>query len=143
VAFALAGALSAGSACAPFGRPSPPGPTSAPPPETAGARELEVTARAYNSLPEQTDGDPARTASGAQLRPGMRAIAVSEDLLAMGLGYGTRVIIEGLSGEWVVLDRMGSRHRRAIDVYLGEDRESAVRFGERRVRIRWSPAASQ
>jgi 3D (Asp-Asp-Asp) domain-containing protein len=125
------------AACATARRPTPPD-AAAPPPEAA-VRELEVEAHAYNSLPEQTDGDPALTASGARLRPGMRAIAVSEDLLAMGLGYGTRVTIEGLPGEWTVLDRMGPRHRRAIDVYLGEDREQALRFGERRVRIRWSP----
>lgn len=100
-------------------------------------RELEVTAHAYNSLPAQTDGDPALTASGERLRPGLRAIAVSEDLLAMGLAYGTRVSIDGLEGEWVVLDRMASHHRRAIDVYLGEDEAAARRFGKRRLTIRW------
>lgn len=114
----------------------------APQPATANVRELLVTAHAYNSVPEQTDARPRETASGAHLRPGMRAIAVSEDLLSMGLDYGTRVSIESLDGEWVVLDRMGDGHQRSIDVYMGGDREAAERFGKRRVRLRWQPESA-
>jgi len=100
-------------------------------------RSLVVDATAYNSLPEQTSGDPTLTASGHRLEPGMRAIAVSPDLAALGLVHGRKVRIEGLEGEWVVRDRMARRWKRRIDVYLGEDLGAAQRFGLRRVRIHW------
>jgi len=48
-------------------------------------RSLKVTATAYNSLPGQTQGDPRLTAWGETLKPGMQAIAVSRDLIRMGL----------------------------------------------------------
>jgi 3D (Asp-Asp-Asp) domain-containing protein len=98
-----------------------------------------VTATAYNSLPDQTSGDPTLTASGERLRPGLRALAVSDDLFERGLGFGTRVEIEGVPGEWTVLDRMHGRWRKKIDLYMGRDRDAALAFGERRVRIRWRP----
>jgi hypothetical protein len=51
----------------------------------AGKKEtttsLRVTATAYNSLPGQTDNTPDLAAWGDRLRPGMKAIAVSRDLL--------------------------------------------------------------
>jgi 3D (Asp-Asp-Asp) domain-containing protein len=125
-------------ACAGTGvRPAvpPPAPPPTPPPEAR--RELRVTATAFNSHPDQTDGNPSETASGERLRPGMRAIAVSPDLEKAGLDFGTRVEIEGLDGEWVVLDRMPPKWQRKIDVYMGEDEAAARRFGERTVRIRW------
>lgn len=110
----------------------PPAPT----PSHRGVQELVVTAHAYTSSVAETDATPTLSASGTELRPGMRAIAVSQDLLAMGLAYGTKVEVEDL-GEWVVLDRMGDAHRRSIDLYLGDDRVAALTFGKRRVRIRW------
>ena len=99
-----------------------------------------MTATAYNSLPGQGSGDPALAAWGDRLRPGMRAIAVSRDLLELGLDHGTEVRIEGLPGTWVVLDKMAARWRRKIDVYLGEDVEAARAFGRRELRIWWTPA---
>lgn len=103
----------------------------------SATREMLVTAHAYNSVRSQTDAQPTLTASGERLKPGMRAIAVSEDLLAMGLGYGTQVSIDGLGDGWVVRDRMASRKRRSIDVYLGNDEAAARRFGKRKLRISW------
>ena len=102
-------------------------------------RTLEVRASAYNSLPGQTVGDPALGAWGDELRPGMKVIAVSRDLLDEGLTRGTRVRIEGVPGEWRVLDKMGRRWKRKIDLYMGEDVEAARAWGVRRVRIRWAP----
>ena len=113
-------------------------PPAAPPPTAPAVREMQVTATAFNSLPEQTDSQPTLTASGERLRPGMRAIAVSRDLEQAGLTSGTRVEIDG-HGEWVVLDRMAPRWRRKIDLYMGNDEEAARSFGKRTVRIRWSP----
>jgi 3D (Asp-Asp-Asp) domain-containing protein len=100
-------------------------------------RSVVVDATAYNSLPEQTEGDPSLSASGHRLEPGMRAIAVSPDLARLGLVHGRKVRIDGLLGEWVVRDRMPSRWKRRIDVYMGEDIDKALAFGRRRVRIHW------
>jgi 3D (Asp-Asp-Asp) domain-containing protein len=134
-----AAALLAAVGCASL-RPSVPPPAPAPAPApTPLARELTVTASAYNSLAEQTDGHPHLTASGEVLRPGMRCIAVSDDLFAAGLDFGTRVEIEGFPGEWIVMDRMHSRWSKKIDVYMGTDEKAALAFGERKVKIRWQP----
>jgi len=103
----------------------------------APARELEVTATAFNSTRGQTDGNPMLTAFGIELRPGMRIVAVSRDLEALGLTVGKRIRIEGLDGDWEVADRMDARWTRKIDVYFGNDVEAAKRWGKRRVRIRW------
>ncbi len=100
-------------------------------------RSVVVDATAYNSLPEQTGEDPTLSASGHRLAPGMRAIAVSPDLVPLGLVHGRKVRIDGLDGEWVVRDRMPARWKRRIDVYLGEDLGAARGFGRRRVRIHW------
>ena len=106
-------------------------------------RVLEVQASAYNSVPEQTDSTPSLSASGVVLEPGMRAIAVSKDLLDMGLGYGTVVRIDQVPGEWVVLDRMHHRWQRKIDLYMGVDVQAAREWGVRSVRIRWQPPEAE
>ncbi len=102
-------------------------------------RTLTVTATAYNSLPGQGQGDPTLTAWGDRLEPGMRSLAVSRDLIALGLTHGVEVEISGLPGVYVVRDKMAKRWRRKIDIYMGEDVEAARRWGRRRVEIRWSP----
>jgi 3D (Asp-Asp-Asp) domain-containing protein len=72
----------------------------------------------------------------------VRAIAVSRDLLELGLVRGVRVRIEGLPGEYAVLDKMARRWRRKIDIYMGDDVEAARAWGVREVRIHWrAPAA--
>jgi 3D (Asp-Asp-Asp) domain-containing protein len=111
---------------------------------TAGAeRTLLVKASAYNSLPGQTAGNPRLAAWGDVLEPGMRAIAVSRDLLELGLVRGTRVRIEGLPGEYAVLDKMARRWRRRIDIYMGDDVEAARAWGVREVRIHWRALAAR
>lgn len=101
-------------------------------------RSLLVTATAFNSLRGQTRGDPTIGAWGDRLEPGMRAIAVSRDLIALGLTRGTAVRIEGLPGEYVVLDKMARRWKAKIDIYMGRDVKAARKWGRRRVRIRWT-----
>jgi len=100
-------------------------------------RSVVVDATAYNSLPDQTGDDPTLSASGHRLTPGMRVVAVSPDLVPLGLIHGRKVRIEGLKGVWVVRDRMPARWKRRIDVYMGEDVEAAKAFGRRRVRVSW------
>jgi len=102
---------------------------------------MTVTASAYNSLPKQTNEHPSRTAWGDELRPGMKAIAVSRDLLQAGLSYGSWVRIEGLPGRYRVLDKMHSRWSRKIDIYMGKNRQAALEWGVRPVRISWEARA--
>ncbi len=108
---------------------------------TPATSSLVVTATAYNSLYGQTNGTPNIAAWGDELEPGIKAIAISRDLLDAGLTRGTRVKIEGLPGEYVVLDRMPSRWEKRIDIYRGEDVRAARHWGVREVRIHWTPLA--
>ncbi|WP_279152166.1 3D domain-containing protein [Photobacterium iliopiscarium] len=98
-------------------------------------KKLNVTATAYNSVSAQTDSNPSIAAWGDRLKPGMKAIAVSRDLLKMGLKHGSKVKISGLPGEYVVLDKMHHRWRRKIDIYMGKNVRAAKNWGKRRVTI--------
>jgi 3D (Asp-Asp-Asp) domain-containing protein len=98
-----------------------------------------VTATAYNSTKSQTNHDPATAAWGDRLEPGMKTIAVSKDLLEAGLVRGTKVRIDGLPGEYTVLDRMPSYWNKRIDIYMGNDVSAARQWGKREVRIQWAP----
>ncbi|CEO37836.1 hypothetical protein C0Z01_14435 [Photobacterium kishitanii] len=98
-------------------------------------KKLNVTATAYNSVRAQTDSSPNIAAWGDRLKPGMKAIAVSRDLLKMGLKRGSKVKISGLPGEYVVLDKMHHRWSRKIDIYMGKDVRAAKNWGKRRVTI--------
>ncbi|MCH2556594.1 MAG: 3D domain-containing protein [Alcanivorax sp.] len=108
------------------------------PPAEAFKETTTVTATAYNSLEGQGAGnDHSVAAWGDTLVPGMKAIAVSRDLIGAGLDYGTPVRIEGLDGVWYVRDKMHSRWQNKIDIYMGEDLDAARDWGRRRVVIHW------
>lgn len=96
---------------------------------------MEVTASAYNSTPQQTLGNPFITAFGDSLKPGVKYIAVSRDLLKKGLGYNTPVIIEGVEGIYLVKDIMHRRWRNCIDIYMGNDIDAAKQWGRKKVCI--------
>ena len=98
---------------------------------------LMVTATAYNSLPDQTQGDPTITAWGDKLVPGMKVIAVSRDLIPMGLTHDVKVGIDGLSGTYTVMDKLHKRWTKRIDIYMGNDVKAAKDWGKREVTIRW------
>jgi 3D (Asp-Asp-Asp) domain-containing protein len=110
-------------------------------PQTLARNELQgpllVEATAYNSVVGQTEGDPAIGAWGDRLDPGIRSVAVSNDLVELGMKRGTRVRIEGLPGEFVVLDRMPPQWQRRIDIHMGESVDVAKKWGRRKVRIYW------
>ncbi len=72
-------------------------------------RSLVVTATAYNSVSEQTDAEPHLAAWGDSISPGMKVIAVSRDLIPVGLDRRTPVTIEGFPGVYLVLDKMHKR----------------------------------
>jgi 3D (Asp-Asp-Asp) domain-containing protein len=97
---------------------------------------LDVDVTAYNASVAQTDRTPSIAAWGDELRPGMRAIAVSRDLLSLGLGRGARVQIDGLPGHYVVLDKTHRRWTRRVDLFMGKDVRKALNWGKRKMRIR-------
>jgi 3D (Asp-Asp-Asp) domain-containing protein len=107
--------------------------------EAAKWRKIQLVATAYNSVEAQTDSTPDIAAWGDKLEPGMKSIAVSRDLLKMGLKHGSRVWVEGLQGEHIVLDKMNKRWKKRIDVYMGEDVSAALNFGRRDVVLHFRP----
>lgn len=101
---------------------------------------LAVTATAYTSHEGQTDSTPNIAAWGDKLSPGMKVIAVSRDLLnEYGLKHRSKVKIRGLSGEYLVLDKMNRRWHKKIDIYMGKNRHEAFKWGRRKVIIEWIP----
>ena len=103
-----------------------------------GKHKLRVTATAYSSHKGQTDSTPFLAAWNNRLRPGMKIIAVSRDMLTRyGMKNGTKVRIGGLRGYYRVRDKMNKRYRKRIDIYMGLDRRRALRWGRRSVVIYW------
>ncbi len=102
-------------------------------------QSLEVTATAYNSLASQTHGNPEVGAWGDRLDPDTQIIAVSRDLLSMGLTHNTEVEIDGMAGTWLVRDKLNRRFTERIDIFMGKDLEAAREFGKQTVTIRWQP----
>jgi 3D (Asp-Asp-Asp) domain-containing protein len=103
-----------------------------------GKHKLRVQATAYSSHVGQTDSTPFLAAWNNRLRPGMKAIAVSRDLIKKyGLGNGKKVRIQGLPGYYTVRDKMNKRYTKRIDIYMGTNRRKALRWGRKRVIIYW------
>lgn len=101
------------------------------------SRMLEVTATAYTSSVGETDSTPTIAAWGDRLKPGMRVIAVSRDLLARGLTHGTLVQVEGFDKDFIVLDKMNKRWTKKVDLYMGNDKRAALNWGKKKVNICW------
>ena len=103
-----------------------------------GKHKLRVTATAYSSHCGQTDKTPFLAAWNNRIRPGMKIIAVSRDLLTKyGLRNGSRVRIGGLPGIYRVRDKMNKRYKKRIDIYMGTNRRKALRWGRRSVILYW------
>ena len=100
-------------------------------------KDLEVTATAYNSLVYQTSSNPHITAFGDSLKPGLRYIAVSRDLIDSGLIHNTEVKIEGFDSLYIVKDKMNRRYRKRIDIYMGTDVKKARNWGKKKVNIQY------
>lgn len=101
-------------------------------------KKLKVTATAYNSFPSQTSKiHPGITAWGDSLRPGMKIIAVSKDLIALGLDYSTQVKIQGDTSIYLVKDKMHSKWKNRIDIYMGKDKEKALKWGRKKITIHY------
>ncbi|NRD23701.1 3D domain-containing protein [Winogradskyella litoriviva] len=100
-------------------------------------QQIKVTATAYNSLAYQTNSNPTITAFGDSLKPGLRYIAVSRDLLDSGLVHNMQVKIQGFDSFFTVKDKMNSRWRKRIDIYMGNDIKKAKIWGKRKVKIEY------
>jgi len=97
---------------------------------------MVVTASAYNSVAEQTTVlNPSIAAWGDTLKPGMKVIAVSRDLIPIGLDHLAPVKIKGLDGTFLVIDKMHHRWKKKIDIYMGTDTQTARNWGRRQVMI--------
>ncbi len=97
---------------------------------------ITVTATAYNAVEYQTKkGNPGLAAWGDQLEPGEKAIAVSRDLINLGLDHNEEVEIDGLEGTYIVKDKMNRRWEKKIDIYMGLDEEAAKEWGKKTVAI--------
>jgi 3D (Asp-Asp-Asp) domain-containing protein len=106
--------------------------------DTLVEKSKKVAVTAYNTVPWQTKKiNPDIAAWGDTLRPGMQAIAVSRDLLYIGLVRNTAVQIEGFEGDFIVLDKMNSRYKNRIDIYMGLDIAAAREWGVKKRNITW------
>ncbi len=96
----------------------------------------EVTASAYNSVYWQTDTiNPSVAAWGDTLKPGMKTIAVSRDLIKMGLTHNTMVKIDTFPDTFYVKDKMHYRWKNRIDIYMGKDVKKAREWGRKKLMI--------
>lgn len=102
-------------------------------------KTITVTATAYNSVNGQTkQGDPEITAWGDRLTDDIKSIAVSRDLIKLGLDHNTRVRIDSLPGTYKVLDKMNKRWKNRIDIHLGKDVSKAREWGRKKVVIHYA-----
>lgn len=106
--------------------------------EAQAEQSLRVTASAYTSSAGETDSTPTLAAWGDTLKPGMKSIAVSRDLIAMGLTHNQVVRIEGFTGTYRVLDKMNKRWKKKIDIYMGNNVKKARQWGKQEVVIYWT-----
>lgn len=95
----------------------------------------EVTVSAYNSVSWQTQGDPNIAAWGDTLKPGMKVVAISRDLLALGITHNAMVTVESLPDTFYVKDKMNRRWRNRIDIYMGKDIKKAREWGRQKLFI--------
>lgn len=100
---------------------------------------MQVTATAYNSARYQTSYEhPMVTAWGDSLRPGVKWIAVSRDLIRKGLTHNTLVKIDTFEGIYIVKDKMHWRWKNRIDIFMGDDIQKAKEWGRRKVNIAYA-----
>jgi 3D (Asp-Asp-Asp) domain-containing protein len=95
----------------------------------------EVTISAYNSVSWQTQGDPNVAAWGDTLKLGMKVVAVSRDLLDLGITHNSMMMIESMTDTFYVKDKMNRRWRNRIDIYMGKDVKKAREWGVQKLFI--------
>ncbi len=65
----------------------------------------------------------------------MKSIAVSRDLIKMGLTHNTMVRIDTFPDTFYVKDKMHRRWRNRIDIYMGKDVKKARAWGKKKLII--------
>lgn len=98
-------------------------------------KTLDVKASAYNSVVDQTDDEPFIGAWGDSLSSRQKSIAISRDLIPLGIKHNTKVMIEGLPGIYLVKDKMAARWKKRIDIYMGDKVEKAKKWGVKELSI--------
>lgn len=108
------------------------------------AQSYTVSMTAYNALPEQTDGDPFTTASGAYSNP--EVVAARSRDFAEAMPFGTVIALERtakdtpgcqystiqpLIGYRVIADSMNARFTNKIDILLDENDTVSIDGRER------------
>ena len=68
---------------------------------------------------------------------GMKIIAVSKDLIPLGLDYNTQVKIEGDTSIYLVMDKMHSKWKNRIDIYMGNNVKAAKEWGRKKLSIKY------
>ena len=97
---------------------------------------LQVTVSAFNSVRYQTAGNnPSLAAWGDTLKPGMNAVAISRDLMDLGLGHNDEIKIQGFDSIFLIKDKMHYRWRKRVDIYMGKDIQKARNFGRKKLEI--------
>jgi 3D (Asp-Asp-Asp) domain-containing protein len=64
----------------------------------------------------------------------MQCIAVSRDLLTIGINHNTKIKINGIDGIYLVKDKMNKRWKNKIDIYMGENIKEAREWGLKKSR---------
>ena len=73
----------------------------------------------------------------------MKSVAVSRDLIRLGLKHNTPIKIEGLNSIYLVKDKMHQRKRNQIDIYMGVDVKKAKKWGVKRLKIKYGVLKSE
>ena len=96
------------------------------------ADRLQVDVTAYSSTVGQCDSSPFIGAWNNDLRKySMKSLAVSRDLLTLGIGNGSRVKLkcEDRTYWLIVKDKMNKRFIKRVDIYMGVKHKQARSFG--------------
>ena len=97
---------------------------------------LKVTVSAFNSVGYQTAGNnPNLAAWGDTLKPGMNAVAISRDLIDLGLDHDVEIRIQGFDSVFLIKDKMHYRWKKRVDIYMGKDIVKARNFGRKKLEI--------
>lgn len=90
-------------------------------------------ASAFNSTPEQTDGNPCQAADQSDIC--VRYLA-GECLIAGNFAkLGSQHYVDGF-GVCTLIDRMNRRYSQEVDIYFGMDVAAAKKFGRRPILVK-------
>ena len=65
----------------------------------------------------------------------MNAIAISRDLIDLGLDHNDEIRIQGFDSVFLIKDKMHYRWKKRVDIYMGKDIVKARNFGRKKLEI--------